>query len=189
MPKFKITMTFPDNEGESFEKEIFITEKEFVKRFLPLYHESNFNIHRVQEVPSVFDKQVISARLDSGREVELLKFSFHLTYGDLIEGDPDQNYHEYILEKLQTNFSKGHIPTHIRMPSEDRITGELPVFYGVAEWANYNKNHEERRSSKLRVVWFMDTLGDGLTFREMLEQSLRGLDWEHLAEKEDPLSL
>lgn len=62
MPKFKIAMTFPDNEGEPFEKEVFITEKEFVNRFLPTYHESNCNIHRVEGVPSVFDKQDIFAR-------------------------------------------------------------------------------------------------------------------------------
>lgn len=47
---------------ETFEKEVFITEKEFVKRFLPTYHESNFNIHRVEVVPSVFDKQDVFAR-------------------------------------------------------------------------------------------------------------------------------
>lgn len=186
MPKFKITMSPPDLSDKIIEKTIFLSEEEFVKRVAPVFHELNFQIHEVKEVHSVFDKQVIQAKLDSGREVNLLKFSFHLTYGDLIEGDPDQGLNESFLESLQTKFKPDYIPTHIQRPSEDRVKGELPVFYGVAEWAFYPKSQEEGQSSELRVVWFMDEIPQGLAFRQMLQDSLTGLDWDQFAEGYDP---
>jgi hypothetical protein len=189
MPKFKITMSPPDASDEIIEKTIFISEEEFVKRVAPVFYELNFKIHEVKEVHSVFDKQVIQAKLDSGKEVNLLKFGFHLTYGDLLEGDPDQETNERILESLRTKFSPDYIPTHIRRPSEDKVKGELPVLYGVTEWANYKKTDKEGLSSELRVVWFMDEVPEGLAFRQMLQESLRGLDWDRYVGEYDAGSL
>lgn len=186
MPKFKITMSPPDASVGIIEKTIFISEAEFVRKIAPVFHELNFQIHEVKEVHSVFDKHVIQAKLDSGKGVNLVKFSFHLTYGDLIEGDPDPNSNESLLESLQTKFKPDYIPTHIRRPAEDRIKGELPVFYGVAEWACYAKSQEEGQSSELRVVWFMEEVPQGLAFRQMIQDSLTGLDWDQFAAEYDP---
>lgn len=182
-------MSPPDASDEIIEKTIFITEEEFVKRVAPVFHELNFQIHEVKEVQSVFERQVIQAKLDCGKVVNLHKFGFHLTYEDLIEGDPDHETNERILESLKTKFSPDYIPTHIRKPSENRIKGELPVFYGVAEWACYKRNHEVGSSSELRVVWFMDEVPQGLAFRQLLQDSLTDLDWDRYAEEYDAQDL
>lgn len=189
MPNFKITLSPPDGSGDIIEKTIFISEQDFLKKFASELYESNFLIHEVKEVPSVFDKQVIQAKLDSGRVVNLLKFSFHLTYGDMIEGEPDENLNRLILRGLQTKFKPDYIPTYIRKLSEDKVKGELPVFYGVAEWASYKKIHEQGQPSELRVIWFMDEVPQGLLFRKMLQDSLTGLDWDQFAEEYNPEDL
>lgn len=119
----------------------------------------------------------------------MLKSSFYLTYGNLIDGEPHHAMNEELLAGLQTKFTPDYISTYIRQPSQEQIKGELPVFYGVAEWANYKKSNEEGWSSELRVVWFMDSIGEGLGFQEMLQQSLRGLDWDQFAAEYDPSSL
>ena len=189
MPKFKITMSPPDWSDQIIEKTIFLSEEEFVRRVAPVFHELNFQIHEVKEVQSVFERQVIKAKLDSGKEVNLLKFSFHLTYRDMIEGEPDENLNRLILQGLQTKFKPDYIPTHIRRPAEDRVQGELPVFYGVAEWASYKNINEEGQSSELRIVWFMDEVPHDLAFRQMLQDSLTGLDWDQYAEGYNPRDL
>lgn len=189
MPKFKITMSPPELSDHIVEKTIFISEEELVKKFAPLFHELNFQIHEVKEVFSIYEKQVIQAKLDSGDPVDLLNFSFHLTYGGMIEGDPDYSWNQEILERLQNKFKTNYIPTYIRRPAENRIKGELPVFYGVAEWVRYKKIHETGQSSELRVIWFMDEVPEGLAFRQMLQESLRGLDWDRYAGEYDAGSL
>jgi len=186
MPRFKITFSFPEID-EIHEKFVFATEEELTDQIIPRYRDRmGFTILEVAEAPTVYDKQVLQARLDSGQVVDLRKFSFHLTYGDMIEGDPSQWINDAILENLPTKFRPKEIPTHVRKPAEDRIKGELPVFYGVAEWKRYKGLHETGSSAELRVVWFMDAIGEGLGFQEMLQQSLTGLDWDQLAEKYDP---
>ena len=184
--RFKITYTYPQDD-QIHEKFVFATEEELSEQIIPRYRDRmGFTIHEVAEAPTVYDKQVLQARLNSGQLVDLRKFSFHLTYGELIEGDPNQELNEAILERLQTQFSPDYIPTHVRKPAEERIKGELPVFYGVAEWKRYKGPQDTRSSAELRVVWFMDAIGEGLGFHEMLQQSLIGLDWDQLAEKYDP---
>ena len=189
MPRFKITYSFPEKEDEILEKFIFTSQDELNNKIIPRYLKMDLIIHEASEAPSVYDQQVLQARLDSGRLVDLGKFSFHLTYSEMIQGDPDQEYNESLLERFQTKFGPDYIPTHIRRPSEKRIKGELPVFYGVAEWKRYKGLHDTGSSSELRVVWFMDAIGEGLGFQEMLQQSLTGLDWDQLAENFDPEDL
>jgi len=183
--RFKITYTYPQDD-QIQEKFVFATEEELTDQIIPRYRDRmECTIHEVAEAPTVYDKQVLQARLDSGQVVDLRKFSFHLTYGEMIEGDPSQWINDAILENLSAKFRPKEIPTHIRKPAEGRIKGELPVFYGVAEWKRYKGLHETGSSAELRVVWFMDSIGEGLGFQEMLQQSLTGLDWDQLAEKFD----
>ena len=189
MPRFKITYSFPEKKNEILEKFIFTQEEELKNTIIPRYRKMDLIIHEVSEAPSVYDQQVLQARLDSGLLVDLGKFSFHLTYSELIEGDPDQWYNESVLERLQTKFSPDFVPTHIRRPSEKQIQGELPVFYGIAEWKRYKGIQDTGSSSELRVIWFMDSVAEGLTFPQMLQESLMGLDWDQLAQEYDPGSL
>jgi hypothetical protein len=187
MPKFKITFSFPEID-EIHEKFVFATEEELTEQIIPQYRDRlGFIIHEVAEAPTVYERQVLSCRLDSGQGVELRKFGFYLTYGDLIEGDPYQEYNEELVNSLKTQFTPDYIPTHVRRPSEDRIKGELPVFFGVAEWVRYGEEEKLGVSSisELRVVWFMDSVGEGLGFREMLQESLAGLDWDRFAKEFD----
>ena len=189
MPRYKLKFSHPQDQLV-YEKFIFATPEEVEDQIIPRYRDRmGFIIHELAEAPTVFDKQVLQAQLDSGKLVDLRKFSFHLTYGELIEGDPDKDLNESILARLQIKFSPKEIPTHIRRPSELSIQGELPVFYGVAEWVNYPGIDESGSSPELRVVWFIDEIGEGLGFREMLQQSLRGLDWFQIAEEFDPEDL
>lgn len=186
MPRFRFTLENPDLKGIQTVKEIFISNDQLVEKFLPFFHELNLKAVDVEEVHSVFEKQVLQAQLDNGEPVDLMNFSFHLTYSDLIEGSPDKEINEFLLESLQTKFKPDYIPTHVRRPSEDQVKGELPVFYGVAEWTCYQKSHEAGQSSELRVVWFIDEVPQGLAFRQMLQDSLKGLDWDQYAEEYDP---
>ena len=189
MPRYKLRFSHPQDQLV-YEKFIFATPEEIEDQIIPRYRDRmGLTIHELVEAPTVYDKQVLQAQLDSGKLVDLRKFSFHLTYGELIEGDPDKDLNESILERLQTKFSPKEIPTHIRRPSELSIQGELPVFYGVAEWVKYPAKEESGSSSELRVVWFMDSVGEGLGFREMLQESLKGLDWDDLADDFDPEDL
>lgn len=191
MPRFKIIISFPDGEGENLEKFIFTSEERLTNHIIPLYEEEmGLKILEAKEVPPIYDQQVLEAQLDSGDSVELRNFSFHLTYAGLIEGDPDKEFNKSILEELQTRFRPDYIPTHIRRPRENRIKYELPVFYGKAEWVRHKSSTSETgSSSELRVIWFMDSVLEGLSFRQMLQESLSGLDWDQVAQRYDPGSL
>lgn len=186
MPRFKITMT-PKTGGEPKEERLKGRSLDWIQRDASLMF-ANFNILQIEQEPNIYEKQVIAANLDSGREVHLLNFSFKLTYGDWLEGEPEQFINEEMLVDIEREFEQNYMPTHIRRPSAERIENELPAFYGIAEWVSHSENPVAYWSSKLRVIWFMDSIGE-LTFQEMLQQSLVGLDWDQFAQKYDPGSL
>ena len=189
MPKYRITLELPESDGEIFQEEVFLSNQEFVKRVMPVFHKMDALVHQVEQVPTVYEKQVIQAILDTGEPVDLLNFSFQLTYGDMIEGEPDAHYNEEILERLKRKYRESDIPTHIQKPSEEQQQRELPVFYGVAEWVKYSINTKAENCSFLRVIWFMENISDHLRFREMLQESVKGLDWDQLAQGYDASNL
>lgn len=186
MPRFKITMT-PKNGGELIVETLKGTSLDRVQGLASLMY-AEFNILQIEREPNIYEKQVIAATLDSGREVHLLNFSFKLTYGNWLEGEPEQFMNEEMLVDIERNFAQNHMPTYVRQPSLERIENELPAFYGIAEWVYHNENPVKDWSSELRVIWFMDSIAE-LSFKEMLQQSLVGLDWDKYAQKYDPSSL
>ncbi|MCH6198614.1 hypothetical protein MMU07_03415 [Aquiflexum sp. LQ15W] len=184
MPTFKITMT-PQG-GDEPQVRLFNARNMRSMEFIAPHLYSDCTIIQIEEEPDIFDKQVISATLACGRTVHLLGFRFHLTYSNLIEGEPDKYWNESILSELEQKYRENYMPTHIRRPSEDSIQYGLPVFYGEAEWACYRGMSAAEKSSELRVIWFMDSIDPGLTVMAMLLQSLEGLDWEKYAQRYDP---
>jgi hypothetical protein len=184
MPRFKITK-HPISGGD-VEIEIIRFPNSILKNVTrlmkDLYHDYEVG---VEELPNVYDKQVVMAKLSTGRALDLMNFSFHLTYGDMIEGDPDKYWNEELLNHLEKKFEKDDKPTLFRRPSQEIIEDELPVFYGIAEWKCYQGLSPEETSSELRVIWFIDSM-ENLSFREMIEMSLKDLDWEMHAQGYDP---
>jgi hypothetical protein len=71
-------------DGKPLKKEIFLSDQEFLEKVLPAFPRRNARVLEVKEVPSVYDKQVIQVKLDTGEPIDLLNFSFHLTHGDMI---------------------------------------------------------------------------------------------------------
>ncbi len=138
----------------------------------------------VEELPTVYDKQIIKAQISSGKEVELRGFSFHLTYGDMMEGDPDKYWNEDVLNYLDKKFKDDYVPSIVRRPGQELIDDELPVFYGVVHWVCYGETPEEK-TTELRVIWFMDSI-DQVSVQDMLEDSIAGLDWDIYARGYDP---
>jgi hypothetical protein len=88
-------------DGKPLKKEIFLSDQEFLEKVLPAFPRRNARVLEVKEVPSVYDKQVIQVKLDTGEPIDLLNFSFHLTHGDMIEGEPDAYKNKEILERLE----------------------------------------------------------------------------------------
>lgn len=183
MPKFKITMS-QKSDGQKVEKIMEGRELQTVITVAKMIFEE-FEDIEVEEIQSIYDRQIISSVLPTGREVELQSFSFHLTYGNMIEGDPDREGNEQILGFLKRKFEKDEVPTYIHQPSDHVIHNELPLFYGIAYWKCYKKMVPEKWSSELRIIWFMESV-DQVNFRELLGTSLLGVDWEKYAVGYDP---
>ncbi|MGM0944502.1 MAG: hypothetical protein ACQEW9_04905 [Bacteroidota bacterium] len=182
----KVKITFESRDGKETREEIILKRQLEFFQWLTSKEDSTEQIVKVEEIPSVFDKQLIQGTLDSGELVDLRKFSFHLTYGNLIEGYPDPADNMLILERLKSPPSHGQVKHHLRMPAEESIQNELPVFYGKATWVHFP---EEGKPSELCVTWFFDRLDPQRPLHSLLQESLSGLDWHQHAEKYDASDL
>ena len=137
----------------------------------------------VEEVKDVYEKQTIKAYLSSGREVILRGFSFRLTYGEMIEGDPDKYINEENLKRLEQEFEGNYIPTVVRRPELQSEHDDLPVFCLISEWVCYSENPGEK-TAELRVISFTDNI-ETLSLHDLLQLSLDGLDWNKFAKRFD----
>ena len=186
MPRYKITKT-PKAGGKPEVEYQFKTllQADSMRRILPDVYE-DYHI-QVDEVQNIYEKQTVKGALDSGREVELRGFSFRLTYGDMIEGDPDQYINEETLVRLENKFVGDYMPIVLRRPVLESENDDLPAFCVISEWVRYGKLPGEK-TTELRVIWFTESI-DNLLVHDMLQRSLQGLDWDRCAGVFDPSDL
>jgi hypothetical protein len=116
--------------------------------------------------------------LECGVTVEVTDFEFTTTYGGLIEGVPNQEFNDEIIERAVRKQPFGpYRPQHLIPPVIDHSGGwpRLPSFILSAFLVNVFKQQH------LVVVWLRDDFDD-LTIPQVICDAVRTLPWLALAE-------
>jgi uncharacterized protein (TIGR02996 family) len=123
--------------------------------------------------------------LDCGRWVAVDAFDCMRTYIGLMEGRPNRDMNEHILEGARTRMRPvwGERMTHLVPPVIDESDPEHPVLPPVCltAWLTcYQPIREPNAGSELVVVWFRGEFA-GEPMEQVIFEGIRGLAWEELA--------
>jgi uncharacterized protein (TIGR02996 family) len=127
-----------------------------------------------------------SFELDCGRRVYVDAFYCHDTYIGLLEGRPNRQMNEEILERARTRMRPlwGERKTHLVPPVIDESDPRHPVLPPVCltAWLTCCQPVQEPNAgSELVVVWFRAALA-GELMEQVIADGIRALPWEELAE-------
>jgi uncharacterized protein (TIGR02996 family) len=124
-------------------------------------------------------------KLDCGRSVCLDAFYCDRTYGGLLEGRPDRQLNDEILERAQTRMRQlwGVRKTHLVPPVINESDPQHPVLPPVCLTAwlvCFQPIKEPNAGSELVVVWFRGAF-EGEPMEQVIADGIQALPWDELA--------
>lgn len=123
--------------------------------------------------------------LDCGIKVRAISVECSYTYGGLIEGSPNEEVNNRILQFFQKRLDEiwGGRKNHLQLPQIDRTDPEHPLLpeAQMIAWLDYVGSSEEPLT-QLVVGWFTHTFNDR-PLVEIIQNDLHGLPWRELAEE------
>ena len=126
---------------------------------------------------------MITFKLNSGRKVSLISFSFNYTYGGLLIGSPNEKLNKKIISKSTYPTDWGIRKTLKLIPKQSAIENKLkPVCYcALLESEVIQSLDKTHDGSNLVVIWFGDH-PNNKTIEDILNANLKKIDWEQYAE-------
>lgn len=124
--------------------------------------------------------------LDCGRSVAVQALYYHRTYLSLLEGSPDRELNDRILEEVRTEMDPlwGGRRVYVIPPEineSDSAHSYLPPVRFTA-WLYCRPVPKVNDGSELVVVWFRDECS-GETMEQIVGGAIRSLPWDELAEE------
>jgi hypothetical protein len=124
--------------------------------------------------------------LDCGRSVAVEALYYQRTYLSLLEGRPNQDMNDRILEKVRTEMAPlwGNRRVYVVPPAINESDPKHPVLPPVrfTAWlCCYQPIKEPNAGSELVVVWFQEECTDE-PLDEIVHDAIRSLAWEELAQ-------
>lgn len=127
----------------------------------------------------------VSTKLISGRLVNIESLHITETYGGLLEGYPNSEINEEVIENAQTMMADcwGSRRTHIVSPTFFRHESGhlfLPPWLCLAWLSCAEPINSEFMGSELVVIWFVHDV-HSMPIEQMVNGAVQRLDWESLA--------
>ncbi|MEQ8789871.1 MAG: hypothetical protein RIC55_26490 [Pirellulaceae bacterium] len=124
--------------------------------------------------------------LDCGRSVAVDALYYQRTYLSLLEGRPNREMNDRILEKVRSEMAPlwGKRRVHVIPPAineSDRTHPVLPRVRFTVWLTCYQPIQEPNAGSELVVVWFREECA-GEPLDEIVSSAIRSLPWDELAE-------
>jgi hypothetical protein len=123
--------------------------------------------------------------LDCGRSVALQALYYQRTYLSLLEGSPDRELNDRILEQVESEMEPlwGGCRVHVILPEIDESNpahSNLPPVRFTA-WLYCPPVAKVNDGSELVVVWFREDCS-GEPLDQIVGEAIRSLPWDELAE-------
>jgi hypothetical protein len=141
-----------------------------------------FNICSRGIMRNIYEEQILSFRLNSGRRVELKSFHLDLTYHEWIEGVPDVIFNKETIQNMRP-------PDHWRktavlkiLPEESLTNTFLPPFYCAGLFESIEDESSDVEGSQLIIMWFLFGLTHQ-TLPEIIQKNIEDVDWDSNAEE------
>ena len=125
--------------------------------------------------------------LKCGRSVYLSDFHYSRTYSGLIEGAPNDEMNNRIIQSALSRMEKiwGKRQTHLIRPKIDTTEPEHPSLPSteLTAWITCNEPvNSHYMGSELVLVWYIDDEEfEASSIRDVTSAALRTIDWSELA--------
>ncbi len=133
---------------------------------------------------NVYENQTLEFQLKSGRKVVLKAFRLDLTYGNMIEGDPDPFVNKMVFERIGRPDGFREMATHVIMPLEEEIKDILPPFYCTVQLKSYEGIQRKGAGSEMILVFFVEDVINK-SIGQLIQEGIEDLDWDSHAHEFD----
>ncbi|MCB9927779.1 MAG: hypothetical protein H6822_36955 [Planctomycetaceae bacterium] len=134
---------------------------------------------------------MIFINLKCGRSVYISDFHYSRTYGGLLEGSPDEEMNNRIIQRALSRMDSiwGKRRTHLIPPEVDTKDPEHPSLPSteLTAWITCHEpvNHQYM-GSELVLVWYVDDEAfETSSIRDVTSAALNAINWNDLADDFD----